>query len=90
MVFSGLFPIVVAALFWKGSTKHGVLASIFSVIVLWLYFFLRYWQTSGYSVGGTGIMPVAVIIFVSTLTLIIVSLLTQPPSSETIDRYFNA
>lgn len=87
--FSGLFPIVVAALFWKGSTKHGVLASIFSVILLWLYFFLRYWQTSGYTVGGTGIMPVAVIILVSTLTLIIVSLLTKPPSSETIDRYFN-
>ncbi len=87
--FSGLFPIVVAALFWKGSTKHGVLASIFSVILLWLFFFLRYWQTSGYTVGGTGIMPVSVIILVSTLILIIVSLITKPPSSETIDRYFN-
>lgn len=87
--FSGLFPIVVAALFWKGSTKHGVVSSIFSVILLWLYFFLQYWQTSGYTVGGIGIMPVAVIIFVSTLILIIVSLLTKPPSSETIDRYFN-
>lgn len=87
--FTGLFPVVVAALFWKGSTKYGVLCSIFSVIVLWLYFFLRYWQTSGYTVGGTGIMPVAVIIFVSSLTLIIVSLLTKPPSSETVDKYFN-
>ena len=87
--FTGLFPVVVAALFWKGSTKYGILCSIISVILLWLYFFLRYWQTSGYTVGGTGIMPVAVIIFVSSLTLIIVSLLTKPPSSETIDRYFN-
>lgn len=87
--FTGLFPVVVAALFWKGSTKYGVLCSIFSVIVLWLYFFLRYWQTAGYTVGGTGIMPVAVIILVSSLTLIIVSLLTKPPSSETVDKYFN-
>ena len=87
--FTGLFPVVVAALFWKGSTKYGVLCSIFSVIVLWLYFFLRYWQTFGYTVGGTGIMPVAVIILVSSLTLIIVSLLTKPPSSETVDKYFN-
>ena len=87
--FSGLFPVVVAALFWKGSTKYGIFASIFSVILLWLYFFLRYWQTSGYTVGGTGIMPVAVIILVSTLTLIVVSLITKPPSSETIDKYFN-
>lgn len=88
--FTGLFPVVVAALFWKGSTKYGVLCSIFSVIALWLYFFLRFWQTSGYTVGGTGVMPVAVIILVSSIILIIVSLLTKPPSSETIDKYFNA
>ena len=87
--FTGLFPIVVAALFWKGSTKYGVFSSIFSVIVLWLYFFLRYWKTSGYTVGGTGIMPVAVIIVVSTSTLILVSLFTKPPSSETVDKLFN-
>ena len=87
--FSGLFPIVVAALFWKGSTKSGIFASVFSVVVLWLYFFLRYWNTSGYSVAGTGIMPVAVILIVSALTLIVVSLLTKPPSSDTIDKFFN-
>ena len=86
--FSGLFPIVVAALFWKRSTKLGVFTSIISVILLWLYFFLQNWQTAGYSVGGTGIMPVAVIIFVSTSTLIIVSLFTQPPSSDTIEKFF--
>lgn len=86
--FSGLFPIVVAALFWKQSTKFGVLTSIISVILLWLYFFLQNWQTSGYTVGGTGIMPVAVIILVSSVTLILVSLLTKPPSSETIEKFF--
>lgn len=86
--FAGLFPIVVAALFWKRSTKHGVLASIISVILLWLYFFLNNWKVPGYTVGGTGIMPVAVIILVSSLTLITVSLLTKPPSSETIERFF--
>lgn len=87
--FTGLFPIVVAALFWKRSTKFGVYSSIFSVIVLWLYFFLSYWKTPGYTVGGTGIMPVAVIIVVSSITLILVSLLTKPPSLETVDKYFN-
>lgn len=86
--FSGLFPIVVAALFWKQSTKFGVLTSIISVILLWLYFFLQNWQTSGYTVGGTGIMPVAVIILVSSVTLILVSLLTKPPSSDTIEKFF--
>lgn len=87
--FSGLFPIVVAALFWKKSTKIGVFASIFSVIILWLFFFLQNWQTSGYTVGGTGIMPVAVIILVSSLILFLVSLITKPPTTETIDKYFS-
>ncbi len=86
--YSGLFPIVVAALFWKGSTKSGVFASIISVVVLWLYFFLRYWNTTGYTVGGIGIMPVTVLILVSSITLIIVSLFTKPPTSETIGKYF--
>ena len=86
--FSGLFPIVVAALFWKRSTKIGVYASIASVIVLWLYFFMQNWQTSGYTVGGTGIMPVAVIILTSSSILFLVSLITKPPSSDTINKFF--
>ena len=86
--FSGLFPIVVAALFWKGSTKAGVLGSIISVIVLWLYFFIKHWNTAGYTVGGTGIMPVAVLILVSSITLITVSLFTKPPTTETIGKFF--
>ena len=86
--FSGLFPIVVAALFWKGSTKFGVLGSIISVIVLWLYFFLRHWNTTGYTVGETGIMPVAVLILGSSITLVVVSLITKPPTSETIGKFF--
>ena len=87
--FSGLFPIVVAALFWRRSTKHGVFAAIISVILLWLYFFLRNWQTPGYTVGGTGIMPVAVLIVVSSCTLIVVSLFTKPPSLQTLGKFFN-
>ena len=86
--FSGLFPIVVAALFWKRSTKIGVYASIASVIVLWLYFFIQNWQTPGYTVGGTGIMPVAVIILTSSSILFLVSLITEPPSSGTINKFF--
>ena len=88
--FSGLFPIVVAALFWQRSTKHGVFAAILSVILLWLYFFLRHWQTPGYTVGGSGIMPVAVIMLVSSATLIIISLLTKPPTSQTLEKFFNS
>ena len=87
--FSGLFPIVVAALFWRRSTKHGVFAAIISVVVLWFYFFLQNWQTPGYSIGGTGIMPVAILLVVSSCTLIVVSLFTKPPSPQTLGKFFD-
>lgn len=86
--FSGLFPIVVAALFWKRSTKSGVITSIIIVILLWVYFFLRFWKIPGYTLGGTGIMPVVVIIVISSISLIFVSKLTKPPSSDTLDKFF--
>ena len=35
-----------------------------------------------------GMMPVAVIFAASALTLVIVSLGTQPPSKETVDKFF--
>ncbi|MXV84284.1 sodium:solute symporter family protein [Candidatus Poribacteria bacterium] len=87
--FAGLFPIVVAALFWQRSTKHGVFAAILSVILLWLYFFLQNWQTPGYSVGGIGIMPAAILVAVSSVVLIIVSVFTKPPKLQTLEKFFN-
>lgn len=86
--FVGLFPIVVAALFWRRSTKYGVFAAIISVILLWLYFFLRNWQTPGYSVGGTGVVPAAILLLVSSVVLIAVSLFTRPPGAETLEKFF--
>ena len=86
--FASLFPIVLAALFWKRSTRHGALASVVSVVVLWSYFFTLGWQTPGYTVGGTGIMPVAVILAASAVAMVVVSLLTRPPSSQAIERFF--
>ena len=86
--FASLFPLVVAAVFWRRSTKYGALASILTVVVLWLYFFLQGWQSPGYTVGGTGVMPVAVILAASTLAMVIVSLLTRPPAADIVDRFF--
>lgn len=88
--FASLFPVVVAAVFWRRSTKAGVFASLATVVVLWLYFFLDGWQTPGYSVGGTGALPVAVIFLGSAFALIGVSLLTRPPEAATLDRFFSS
>jgi SSS family solute:Na+ symporter len=88
--FASLFPIVVAALFWRRSTKYGALASIGTVVVLWTYFLTRGWQVRGYTVGGEGIMPVAVIILAAAASMIVVSLATSPPSPGVVDRFFPA
>ncbi len=86
--FAALFPIVIAAVFWRGSTKHGVLASIGSVVVLWAYFFVTGWSIPGYTIGGSGVLPVTAMLVVSAIVLIVVSLFTARPEPQVLDRFF--
>ncbi len=86
--FAALFPLVIAALFWKRSNKYGAFASVISVIALWLFFFLKAGNDQHYTIGNTGIMPVALMIAVSSIMLIMVSLLTPAPSEESIRKFF--
>ncbi|MEM1178433.1 MAG: sodium:solute symporter family protein [Acidobacteriota bacterium] len=86
--FSALFPLVVAALYWRRATRAGILAGIGAVVFGWIYFFTDGWQVPGYSVGGTGVLPVVVLTAASAIAVITVSLLTRPPSDETIERFF--
>ena len=87
--FAALFPIVVAAVFWRRATKHGAIAAVLTVAALWIYFFLEGWQVPGYTVGGSGVMPVAVIFLGSCAALVIGSLATRPPSGEVVARFFS-
>ena len=85
--FGALFPLVFAAVFWKRVTKAGAYACILAATLSWFYFFAK----SGFGselVLGPGIMPVAVCFLISTAALIIVSLMTRPPSEETIKKFF--
>ncbi len=85
--FSGLVPVFVGVLYWKRSTKQGAAAAILTVIGLWIFFYASSLGVEGaYSVGGTGLIPVGVILPASTLMLIVVSLATTPP--EDTDRFF--
>jgi SSS family solute:Na+ symporter len=86
--FAALFPVILAAVFWRRSTRAGALASILCVGVLWSGFFLQGQGIPDYTVGGTGLMPVAVILFAGGAVLVAVSLLTRPPSTPTLDRFF--
>jgi SSS family solute:Na+ symporter len=87
--YTGLFPIILAALFWKRSTKKGAMAAVLLVAVLWVYFFLDSFGVQGeYSVGGTGILPVVVIVLGASLALVVVSLLTRPPEEAVLAKFF--
>ncbi|HXV77246.1 MAG TPA: sodium:solute symporter family protein [Candidatus Polarisedimenticolaceae bacterium] len=86
--FAALFPLVVAALFWRRSTGAAAGATALTVAALWLFFFARGWSVPNYSVAGSGIMPVAVILVAASVVMVSVSLVTRPPSAATIERFF--
>lgn len=87
--FAALFPLVVAALYWRRSTRWGALCSVVSTILLWGYFFVQGWNTPDYTLAGSGFMPVALILIVSSLVLVVASLLTRPPESSVVEKYFS-
>ena len=85
--FAALLPVVIAALYWRRSTAAGAAAAIVTVIVLWSWFFARGFGQADYSVGGTDVMPVAVIFAGSTLAMVVVSLLTRAPAPNRVARF---
>lgn len=86
--YAALFPLLVAALYWRRATAAGAWASLATAAGLWLYYFARGWQTPGYTVGGSGLMPVAVILPAAALALVVVSLLTRPPDRAALAGFF--
>lgn len=86
--FSGLFPLVFASIYWKRVTKAGAYACVIVMAAVWCVLFAQ----SGYGAKREflfmGMMPVATILAASTLALIVVSLMTAPPSEKTLAKFF--
>ena len=86
--FASLFPLVLAAVYWRRVTKAGAYASVLTTAAVWMWLFAQ----SGYGANREflflGMMPVATIIAASTLALVVVSLLTPPPAPATIEKFF--
>ena len=83
--FTGLFPILFAALYWRHANKYGAIAATLTVSLLWFYFLPTALQ------GGFLILdlhPVTFIFAGSTLALVVVSLLTPRPSQAVIKKFF--
>jgi len=80
--YAALSPLLVAALFWKRSTKWGALA-----LTLWVGFAVIYTSQVPGALAWYGLLPVVPMTVISSLLMVIVSLLTPPPSAATLQRY---
>ncbi|PQO39037.1 sodium:proline symporter [Blastopirellula marina] len=86
--FSSLFPLVFAALYWKRLTKAGAYACVITAIGLWCLFFYMSDMALNPHFTVFGMMPVATMVPAAAIAMIVVSLMTQPPSEEHLARFF--
>ena len=88
--FTALFPLVVAALYWKRTTSAGAMASILTAAAVWFLLF----RDSNYAADPNyeflGLMPVVTMTFTAIVALVGVSLFTSPPSGASIEKFFPA
>ena len=99
--FSGLFPLVFAAIYWRRLTAQGAIASVFVTGGVWFVLFYR----SGFGKNvrytfpeqtiewGPIVIPqmlaVVTIFTASALTLVCVSLVTRPPREAVVKKFFD-
>jgi solute:Na+ symporter, SSS family len=86
--FSGLFPLIIAALYWRGLTKAGAWMAVATTASLWLFLF---WQ-SDFAANDRfrflGQHPIVSLVVATTGVMIAVSVLTPRPSDETLQKFF--
>ena len=86
--FSGLFPVVVASLYWRRATAAGAIAGVLAATAVWIVLFLTTQSTAGHESLVGGVMPVTWIFLSSTIAIVVVSLMTKPPDEGTLARFF--
>lgn len=89
--FAALFPVVVAALYWKRSTAAGALSAIVTVAFLWVVFFARSLGVDGeHTIADSGALPVVAMFAGAVVSLVVVSLVTKPPSDAVVSGFLSA
>jgi SSS family solute:Na+ symporter len=86
--FASLFPVLFASIYWRRVTKAGAYASILAAAITWFWLF----RDSGYGASGEhthfGLAPVTFIFTAATVALVLVSMVTRPPSPATVAKFF--
>ena len=86
--FSSLFPVVLAALYWRRMTLLGATLGILGAIISWAYLFTQSGFGANPHYSLLGMMPVATMITCSTLGVVIGSLISRPPDDEHLQKFF--
>ena len=87
---SAFGPIVVLSLFWKRTNFHGAVAGIVTgalTVIVWDYIPLVGGQTLG---AATGLYSLLVGFALSLVAIVVVSLLTPPPTEEMLQEFEDA
>lgn len=80
-------PIVLLSLFWKRSNFEGAVAGIVTgalTVIIWDYIPLAGGQTLG---NATGLYSLAIGFVLGMLAIVVVSLLTPPPTAEMLEEF---
>ena len=85
--FGALFPLVFAAVYWRRATRVGAYSCIVLTMVTWLWFFKQSGWGGEYTVAG-GVMPAAICFAAGAVGMVLGSLLSAPPSAETLEKFF--
>jgi len=80
--FAAMSPVMIAALFWKRSTKWGALA-----VTVWVAVGVIYTARVPGALAWFGLLPVVPMALISVLLMIVTSLVTPAPSAKTLARY---
>ena len=86
--YAALSPLVFAAIYWKRTTRAGAFAAVYLTAAVWLGLFVAsdYGADRKFLIGG--MLPVTAMLATCVITLVVVSLLTKPPSDETLAKFF--
>ncbi len=98
--FTGLFPLVFAAVYWRRLTVAGACASVITVVFVWSIMFVesdfamkpyafppKPWPSAEFTLVPP-LMPVVAVTVSSAIVLVVVSLVTKPPSKAALEKFF--
>lgn len=93
--FGAMFPVAFAAIYWKRTTRAGVITALVATAALWLglisydlFVFKADEANKEHEFLLAGMMPAAALFATCLVTLVVVSLASSAPSQQTIAKFF--